>query len=241
MLSRLEVNRYSRQLMLPQWGAEAQQRLKEARVLVVGAGGLGTPVLSYLVAAGVGHIYLAEDDVIELSNLQRQGLYNSFDVGRSKAEVAIARLQQLNPLVHIQAIGRPNAQEAAHWIEQCHLTIDCADNFATRYLINDICTELQRPWVWGAAQGFEGMCSVWDHRLNLRHMFPEPPSERQDCDTLGVFGAMLGVVASTMAVEALKYLADVGESLYGRLWVYQALDAKTRTITLKPQAKLEPR
>jgi len=232
-LTRLELRRYSRQLLLPGFTLEHQIKLKSARVLVVGAGGLGSAVLPYLVGAGVGHLRIAEDDSLELHNLQRQTLYRTPQVNRPKLELALSALQQLNPLVRLEGVGRFTESNAAQLARGMDLVLDCTDNPGTRYQVNDVCVSLEQSWVWGAAQSWEGMCSRFDAQLSLRHLFPDEGVFTDDCDTVGVIGPLLGVVASQMALEALRFLTHLGESLYGRLWTFDALEGRSREIKLR--------
>ena len=229
-LTRAELERYSRQLLLPDF-ERAVSALRTSRVLVVGVGGLGTPLVTYLAGAGVGHVTLAESDEVSLSNLQRQVLYATPDVGRAKVEVAASRLQQLNPGVRVEARGALDQDVADAWVREHDVVVDATDNFATRYLISDACARQERPLVWGAAGGFEGMLSVFARGLSLRDVFPQPSTD--DCDTVGVLGPVLGVVASAMAVEVLKLLSGVGDPLIGRLWTYDALSGRVRVIALR--------
>jgi len=229
-LSRDEIERYSRQLLLPGF-AEGFSGVRTARVLLVGAGGLGSPVATYLAGAGVGALTVCDGDAVSLSNLQRQTLYAVADVGRAKAEVAVARLQALNPAVRFAASGVFDATNADALVEAHDVVVDATDNFTTRYLISDTCARLGRPLVWGAAGAFEGMVSVFGGGVSLRDVFPEPGGD--DCDVIGVLGPVLGVVASGMAVEVLKLLSGVGEPLLGRLWVYDALTGRVRVIRVQ--------
>lgn len=232
-LSRAEIERYSRQLLLPGFAA-AMPKLRAARVLIVGAGGLGTPLATYLAGAGVGTLTLCDGDEIALSNLQRQILYATPDVGRSKAEVAAARLQMLNPGARVNTAPFLNSGNASDLIGSHDLVIDASDNFGARYLVSDVCTALGKRWVWGAAGGFEGMLCVFGDGLSLRSVFPDArPENGDDCDTVGVLGPLLGVVASAMAVEVLKLIGGVGEPLLGRLWTYDALSARARVVALR--------
>ncbi|WP_027482812.1 HesA/MoeB/ThiF family protein [Deinococcus pimensis] len=230
MLSRAEIERYSRQLLLPDFEG-AVERLRAARVLVVGAGGLGTPLVTYLAGAGVGRLTLCDDDTVSLSNLQRQVLYATPDVGRAKTEVAASRLQQLNPGVRVETRGAVTADVVDGLVSGHDVVVDASDNFTTRYLLSDACGRAARPLVWGAAGGFEGMLSVFSEGVTLRDVFPEPGGD--DCDTVGVLGPLLGVVASAMAVEVLKLAGGVGEPLVGRLWTYDALSGRVRVIRLR--------
>ncbi|AWN21941.1 molybdopterin biosynthesis protein MoeB [Deinococcus irradiatisoli] len=229
-LSRSELRRYSRQLLLSEF-AGGQERLKAARVLVIGAGGLGCPVLAYLAGAGVGFLRIADGDTVSLSNLHRQTLYTQADVGRSKAQLAAARLQQVNPYVAVEAAPALSAETAAALLGGVSLVIDASDNFGTRYLVHDLCTAAGLPWVWGAAGGLEGMVSVFGPEFGLRDVFPTSEGA-ESCDEIGVVGPLLGVVGSVMAMEALKLLTGQPDVLTGRLWTYDALSARVRVVRL---------
>lgn len=217
-------------MLLPDF-ADRFDRVRSARVLVVGVGGLGTPLVSYLAGAGVGALTLCDADEVSLSNLQRQLLFVTSDVGRSKVDVAAARLQALNPGVRIETAGALTAQNVAERVSGHDLVVDASDNFETRYLVSDACAAANRTWVWGAAGAFEGMACVFDASCTLRDVFPQPSGD--DCDTIGVLGPLLGVVASTMAVEVLKVLTGMGEPLLGRLWTYDALSGRSRLVKLR--------
>lgn len=233
-MDRDELRRYSRQILLTEVGLAGQERLRGCGVLVVGAGGLGSPVLSYLAAAGVGRLGLAEHDRVDVTNLQRQILYSSADVGQDKSAVALSRVAALNPGVRTEAAGRLDAGNAHALIGAYDLVVDASDNFATRYLVSDTCAALGRTWVWGAAQGFDGMASVFDASLTLRDAFPGAPDTEDNCDTIGVFGPLVGVVGSMMAAEALKLLLGL-PTLRGVLWLFDALEGETRTLELVPR------
>ena len=233
-LSRDELRRYSRPLLLPEWsGAQAQERLKAASVLVVGAGGLGCPALTYLAGAGVGRLGISDGDTVGLSNLHRQTLYTTLDLGRSKAGVAAARLQQLNPHVNLEVLPALQAETAPELVRRYDLVLDCTDNFTARYLINDACVAAGRRWVWGAAGGTEGMVSVFGPTSTLRGLFPTSEGA-ESCDDIGVLGPLLGVIGSLMAGEALKLLGGTGETLEGRLLTYDFMNARIRRIGLRP-------
>jgi molybdopterin-synthase adenylyltransferase len=203
-------------------------------VLLIGLGGLGSPVAQYLVAAGIGTLGLSEFDTLELHNLQRQTLYTTAGVGQPKLELAFEHLRALNPHVMLEAKEKLGTDGAKALLEPYDLVIDATDNFATRYLINDTCVALEKPWVWGAAVRWDGMASVFDHRLSLRHAFHDPPQTSENCDTLGVHGPLLGVVGSIMAGQAIKHLLGL-ETLYGRLWTFDALEGTTRSMRLQTQ------
>ncbi len=229
-----ELRRYSRPLLVPEWaGTRAQERLKASSVLVVGAGGLGCPALGYLAGAGVGRIGIADGDTVSLSNLHRQTLYTSADIGRPKAQVAAARMQQVNPGVKLDVLPAFTQASAANLVARYDLTLDCTDNFGTRYAINDACVAAGRRWIWGAAGGTEGMLSVFGPECTLRSLFPDPTGA-ESCDEIGVLGPLLGVIGSLMAGEALKILGNVGEPLEGQLLTYDFMSARFRRIGLRP-------
>ena len=233
-LTPAELRRYSRPLLLPEWAqAGAQERLKAASVLVVGAGGLGCPALSYLTGAGVGRIGISDSDTVGLSNLHRQTLYTALDLGQPKARVAASRLQRLNPAVRLEALPALEPQGAAGLLADYDLLLDCTDNFSARYLINDVCVSAGRRWVWGAAGGTEGMVSVFGPEFTLRGLFPDS-SGAESCDDIGVLGPLLGVIGSLMAGVALMLLGGVGRSLEGQLLTYDLMNARMRRIELRP-------
>jgi molybdopterin-synthase adenylyltransferase len=232
--SREELKRYSRQILVPEIALAGQGRLKSSSVLVIGAGGLGSPVLNYLVAAGIGRVGISEFDTLELHNLQRQTLYSSEQVGRPKLEAALERLRTVNPEVQLEGFPKLTPENASEMFSSFDLIVDASDNFGTRYLISDTCVALEKPWVWGAAQGLEGMVSVFNSELSLRDAFPNPPETQDDCDTLGVLGPMLAVIGGLMASEAIKHLVGL-ETLYGKLWTFDALSSQVRLLKLKTQ------
>lgn len=231
-----ELRRYSRQILLREVGVAGQERLRDSNVLIVGLGGLGSPVAQYVVAAGVGRVGLSEFDALEVHNLQRQTLYNTDGIGRPKLTLALETLGKLNPLVSLEPQPKLEASTIRGVIAGYDLVIDATDTFSSRYLISDACAELGKTWVWGAAVRWEGMVSVFDPRLTLRDAFPDPPEETENCDTLGVHGPLLGIVGSMMASQALKVMLGL-ETLRGRLWMHDALEATTRSIKLSIQPK----
>ena len=232
LLSRTELRRYSRPLLVPEWlEAGAQEKVRAARVLVVGAGGLGGPALLQLAGAGVGRLTVADGDTVALSNLHRQTHFGTADVGRSKAEVAAARVQALNPHVEVRAGTWLEAGNAQALVEDADLVVDATDNFGARYLLADTCRALGREWVWGAASGTSGMVSVFGPALGLRDVFPDP-GDAESCDEAGVLGPLPAVVGNMMALEALKVLGGVGEPLRGRLWTFDALSARVHVLNL---------
>lgn len=234
--TRAELRRYSRQLLVPEWlGAGAQERVRAASVLLVGAGGLGGPVAAQLSGAGVGRLILADGDTVSLSNLHRQTLFAQADVGHAKAQVAAARVQGINPHVAVQTAGAVNTGNIDSLVAQADLVIDATDNFDTRYLIADACTRAGQLWVWGAASGTSGLVSVFGPELGLRDVFPEA-GDALSCDEAGVLGPLPNVVGSMMALEALKVLGGVGEPLQGRLWTFDALSGRSRLLNLQAAA-----
>mgnify|MGYP001815698110 CR=1 FL=1 len=233
-----ELRRYSRHLVMPEVGREGQERLKSARVLVVGAGGLGSPAAMYLAAAGVGKLGLVEFDRVEESNLQRQVLYGQSDIGSSKIGVAQARLREINPLIEIVAhelkIDSSNAMEL---VGRYDLVVDGSDNFPTRYLVNDACVLGGIPDVYGSIFRFEGHLAVFDGKQGpcYRCLFPEPPPPGlvPSCAEGGVLGILPGVIGSLQASETIKLLLGIGESLIGRLMIFDALGPRFRELRLK--------
>jgi adenylyltransferase/sulfurtransferase len=241
-LTRDEVARYSRHLIIPDLGVDGQKRLKNARVLVIGAGGLGAPTLLYLAAAGVGTIGIVDYDVVDESNLQRQIIHGVSDIGRSKAQSARDSIAEVNPLVDVRLHEvRLEPQNAVELFEQYDLILDGTDNFATRYLVNDAAVLAHKPYVWGSIYRFEGQVSVfWEHApggrgLNYRDLYPEapPPGMVPSCAEGGVLGVLCASIASVMGTEAIKLITGIGEPLLGRLMVYDALEMSYRTITIR--------
>jgi molybdopterin/thiamine biosynthesis adenylyltransferase len=230
-----EVERYARHLVLREIGGPGQQKLAAARVLIVGAGGLGAPASLYLAAAGVGVVGLADPDRVSLSNLQRQVIYATGDVGRAKVDAAAERLAALNPHVQVEAhavaVTPANADGVVSGYD---LVLDGTDDFATRFAVNAACVRAERPLVSGALGRWTGQVGVFAGRPCYRCLVPEVPPEAETCAAVGVMGALAGVVGSMMALEAIKLLAGAGESLTGRLLVYDALAAETRTVRIGP-------
>jgi molybdopterin/thiamine biosynthesis adenylyltransferase/rhodanese-related sulfurtransferase len=246
-LTRHEVARYSRHLVIPDLGVDGQKRLKNARVLVVGAGGLGAPTLLYLAAAGVGTIGIVDDDVVEESNLQRQIIHGVGDIGRSKAQSARDSIAEINPLVSVRLHEvRLDRHNAVDLFEDYDLILDGTDNFATRYLVNDAAVLAHRPYVWGSIYRFEGQVSVfWEDApadevgnkqgLNYRDLYPDapPPGLVPSCAEGGVLGVLCASIASVMGTEAIKLITGIGEPLLGRLLMYDALAMSYRTIAIR--------
>ncbi|HZN73268.1 MAG TPA: adenylyltransferase/sulfurtransferase MoeZ [Micromonosporaceae bacterium] len=234
-LSVEEIRRYSRHLIIPDVATAGQKRLKNARVLCVGAGGLGSPALMYLAAAGVGTLGIVDFDTVDESNLQRQVIHGVSDIGRSKAESAAASIREINPLVnvviHNTALDRDNVFDI---FGQYDLIVDGTDNFATRYLVNDACVLLGKPYVWGSIYRFDGQASVFWAAQGpcYRCLYPEPPPPGMvpSCAEGGVLGVLCASIGSIQVTEAIKLLTGIGEPLVGRLMVYDALEMSYRTI-----------
>ncbi|ORV45323.1 molybdopterin biosynthesis-like protein MoeZ [Mycolicibacter engbaekii] len=248
-LTRDEVARYSRHLIIPDVGVVGQRRLKNARVLVIGAGGLGAPTLLYLAAAGVGTLGIVDFDVVEESNLQRQVIHGVTDVGRAKAESARDSIAEINPLVQVQLHQvRLEASNAVELFSQYDLILDGTDNFATRYLVNDAAILARKPYVWGSIFRFEGQVSVfWENApggrgLNYRDLYPEPPPPGMvpSCAEGGVLGVLCASIGSVMSTEAIKLITGIGEPLLGRLMIYDALEMSYRTIAIRKDPATPP-
>lgn len=246
-LSKDELQRYSRHLVLPNFGIEGQKRLKKARVLVIGAGGLGAPLLQYLAAAGIGTLGIVDFDVVEASNLQRQILFSVADVGRLKVEAAKERLLGLNPTIEV--ITHPHRLTAANALEilgQYDVVADGSDNFPTRYLVNDACVLLNKPNVYASIFRFEGQLSVFNVLLedgtrgpNYRDVFPTPPPAGSvpSCEEGGVIGVLPGMLGTMQANEVVKLAAGIGEPLSGKLLMLDALTLATRMLMVSKHPK----
>lgn len=237
------LERYSRHLRLPQVGVDGQRRLERSRVLLVGAGGLGSPAAFYLAAAGVGHLRLVDDDVVDRSNLQRQILHTDASIGSLKVDSARERLAALNPRVRVEALAeRATSDNVEALLDSMDVVVDGSDNFALRYLLNDACVKLARPLVYGAVQRFEGQVSVFDagrHRGQCpcyRCLFPEPPPPQfaPSCSDAGVLGLLPGIVGLLQANEVVKLLLGIGRPLAGRLLRFDALAMDFRQTVLGP-------
>ncbi|MEU7868059.1 adenylyltransferase/sulfurtransferase MoeZ [Dactylosporangium sp. NPDC049140] len=233
-----EVRRYSRHLIIPDVGVAGQKRLKNAKVLCVGAGGLGSPALMYLAAAGVGTLGIVEFDTVDESNLQRQIIHGQSDIGRPKAESARDSVLEINPYVnvvlHNEALSNDNVMEI---FAQYDLIIDGTDNFATRYMVNDAAVLLGKPYVWGSIYRFDGQASVFwaEHGPCYRCLYPEPPPPGMvpSCAEGGVLGVLCASIGAIQVTEAIKLLTGIGETLLGRLMVYDALEMEYRKIKLR--------
>jgi adenylyltransferase/sulfurtransferase len=241
-LTNEEIRRYSRHLLIPEIGLEGQRKLKAASVLLIGTGGLGSPVALYLAAAGVGHIGVVDYDRVDESNLQRQIIHGMGSLGSLKVESARRRMMDINPNISIDTYNVPftsiNAQEISAPYD---VIVDGSDNFPTRYLTNDLCVLTQKPNVYGAVFRFDGQASVFDARVGpcYRCIFPEPPpvGTVPSCSDAGVFGILPGTIGTIQATETIKILLGIGSSLAGRLLLYNALDMQFEYVTLKKNPK----
>jgi len=240
-----EVRRYSRHLIIPDVAMVGQKRLKNAKVLCVGAGGLGSPALMYLAAAGVGTLGIVEFDVVDESNLQRQIIHGQSDIGRPKASSARDSVREINPfvevIVHDTRLDNDNVLEI---FGQYDLIVDGTDNFATRYLVNDACVLLDKPYVWGSIYRFDGQASVFWNRYgpNYRDLYPDPPPPGMvpSCAEGGVLGVLCASIGSIMATEAIKLITGIGEPLVGRLMIYDALEMTYSTVRVRKDPQAAP-
>src|SRR5690606_13713320 len=239
---RAEITRYARHITLPEFGWEGQERLRNARVLVVGAGGLGSPIGLYLAAAGIGTIGLVDFDDVDLSNLQRQVMFATTDVGRSKVEAAGERLEGVNP--HVRIIPhkvRLTSENALEILKDYDVVVDGTDNFPTRYLVNDACVLLDKPYVYGSIYRFEGQVAVFGGREGpcYRCLFrePPPPGLVPSCAEGGVLGVLPGIIGSLQALETLKIVLGTGTTLKGRIALFDALSFRWRELKLARNAQ----
>jgi adenylyltransferase/sulfurtransferase len=245
-----ELLRYNRNILIPEFGLKGQLRLKNSKALVVGAGGLGSPVLLYLAAAGIGTLGIVDGDVVDNSNLQRQILYNTSDVGQGKASTAARKLKLLNPLITVQTHQvMLKAENALEILSRYDIIIDGSDNFPTRYLVNDACLILGKPLVYGSIFQFEGQVSVFNllkadgsRSPNYRDLFPEPPPPGMvpSCAEGGVLGVLPGIIGSMQASEAIKVLAGIGSTLTGRLYIYDAFNFSSVTLKITKNPSVSP-
>ncbi|MBF6211059.1 adenylyltransferase/sulfurtransferase MoeZ [Nocardia puris] len=248
-LSKDEIARYSRHLIIPDVGVDGQKRLKNAKVLVIGAGGLGSPALLYLAAAGVGTLGIVEFDEVDASNLQRQVIHGQSDIGRSKADSARDSILEINSGIDVRLHKfRLEPENAVELFREYDLILDGTDNFATRYLVNDAAVLAGKPYVWGSIYRFEGQASVfWEDApdgrgINYRDLYPEapPPGMVPSCAEGGVLGVLCASIGSIMVTEAIKLITGIGDPLLGRLMVYDALDMTYRTIKLRRDPERQP-
>ena len=244
MLNEQENIQYSRHLLLQEIGIEGQQKLKQAKVLVIGAGGLGCPILQYLTAAGVGTIGIIYDDKVDQTNLQRQVLYTIDDIGKSKARTAAERLAKLNPFVYFKVFEeRLDRENALKLFEQFDIIVDGSDNFPTRYLVNDACVLADKPLVFGSIFKFQGQVSVLNYQggPTYRCLFPEPPApdEVPNCSDIGVLGVLPGIIGSLQANETIKLITGIGALLNGRLLYFDALTLHQQVLRFKKNESIE--
>ena len=244
-LTKDEVARYSRHLIIPEVGMTGQKRLKNAKVLVIGAGGLGSPALLYLAAAGVGTLGIVEFDEVDESNLQRQVIHGQSDIGRPKGESARDSIREINPFVQVNLHQvRLDSSNALEIFAGYDLILDGTDNFATRYLVNDAAVLSGKPYVWGSIFRFEGQASVFwaEHGPQYRDLYPEPPPPGMvpSCAEGGVLGVLCASIGSIMVNEAIKLITGIGQPLLGRLMVYDALEMSYRTIKIRKDPNAEP-
>lgn len=243
MLSEKEIARYSRHLLLPEIGREGQEKLKNSKVLVIGAGGLGCPVLMYLTAAGIGKIGIVDFDTVDESNLQRQVLYDSIDIGKSKSEVAKHKLSKQNPLIEIESINsKLTTQNALEIFSGYTIIVDGTDNFSTRYMVNDACALLGKTLVSGSIFKFQGQVSVFNFQNQknefgptYRCLFPSPPSTESStsCSEIGVIGVLPGIIGTLMANEVIKIIVGIGEILSGKILLVDSLSMNFHTVEIE--------
>ena len=239
-----DLLRYSRHLLLPEVDLEGQQTLLNSRVLIIGLGGLGSPVLQYLAASGVGQLLLVDDDVVELSNVQRQICHGTADIGQTKVQSAIAEAKRINPSILAQGFAHKADATFLHTqAPAVDLVIDCSDNVAIRYLINDVCLAHKTPWVSAAAIALQGQLICFDPRLAdqpcYRCLYPQMSDEQKNCATSGILSPVVGVMGTLQAVEALKMLMGIGKPVIGRLQTFDALEGQWRSWGLNKDATCE--
>lgn len=240
-LDKNEIERYSRHILVKEVGVEGQKKLKSAKVLIIGMGGLGNPSSQYLVASGVGNLGLVDFDEVSLSNLQRQTLFSDEDIGRSKVEVSKNRLKKINPLVSISAYHlKLDPKTAADIIAQYDIILDCTDNFLARYLINDICSVLQKPLVHGSIYQFDGQASLFCKKDGpcYRCLYPNVPKgdALPNCNAAGVLGVLPGIIGLIQATETIKHILSIGKTLSGYLLCYDALDMSSKKFKIQKRS-----
>lgn len=236
MLNSEELQRYNRHIIMSEVKLQGQEKLKAAKVLVIGAGGLGCPILQYLTAAGVGTLGIIDNDVVDVSNLQRQILFRTSDIGKHKAEAAAEAMQQLNPFTKFNIYKeRLTNKNALQLVAIYDIIVDGTDNFETRYLINDACVEANKPFVFGSIFKFDGQVSVfnYDNGPTYRCLFPEPPQEMPNCSQVGVMGVLPGIIGTYQANEVLKIILEIGEVLKGKLLTIDTLQNQQQVISFR--------
>lgn len=231
----VDIQRHSRHILLPQVGVEGQSKISKSRIVCIGAGGLGSPVIQYLAAAGVGHLTIIDDDIVDVSNLQRQTIHKTSAVGLSKSESAKSFVESLDPNLSVTSLNIRLDDNNAEGILRGHdLVVDGTDNIYTRYLIDDTCKELNIPWVYGSVYRFEGQVSVFNYNSGpcYRDLFPNPPPEEvlPSCSEAGVFGAITGMIGCLQVSEIIKIISGIGTPLSGKLLVYNVLDSNQKIL-----------
>ncbi len=231
----VDIQRHSRHILLPQVGVEGQSKISKSRIVCIGAGGLGSPVIQYLAAAGVGHLTIIDDDIVDVSNLQRQTIHKTSAVGLSKSESAKSFVESLDPNLSVTSLNiRLDVNNAEGILRGHDLVVDGTDNIYTRYLIDDTCKELNIPWVYGSVYRFEGQVSVFNYNSGpcYRDLFPNPPPEDvlPSCSEAGVFGAITGMIGCLQVSEIIKIISGIGTPLSGKLLVYNVLDSNQKIL-----------
>ncbi len=229
-----DLLRYSRHIFLPELDMEGQQKLLDSRVLIIGMGGLGSPVLQYLAASGLGQLILVDDDVVELSNVQRQICHGTEDVGKSKVQSAIEEVMRINPSIFVEGFEqKADAEFLQQQLPNVDLVVDCSDNFDIRYLINKACLENKIPWVSGAAVALQGQVICFDPRLEnqpcYRCLYPQAGDEQKNCSTSGILAPVVGIIGTLQALEVIKMITGMGKPVLGRLQTFDALEGQWRS------------
>jgi adenylyltransferase/sulfurtransferase len=229
-----DLLRYSRHIFLPEMDMEGQQKLLNSRVLIIGLGGLGSPVLQYLAASGIGQLILVDHDTVELSNVQRQICHGSDDVGKTKVQSALEEVLRINPSIFVEGFEqKADAEFLREQLKQADLVVDCSDNFDIRYLINDLCLESKTPWVSGAAVALQGQVICFDPRDAeqpcYRCLYPQAGDEQRNCSTSGILAPVVGVIGTLQALEAIKIITGIGKPILGRLQTFDALEGQWRS------------
>jgi len=240
MMDKKKYERYHRQMILKDFGIANQDKLFQAKILVIGAGGLGCPVLQYLAAAGIGYIGVVDDGVVELSNLHRQVLYTMNDLYRLKVDCVKSMLEKMNPDTAVLAFpDRLDTSNALELIGEYDIIIDGTDNFQSKYMINDACVLLNKPLIYGALSRYEGQVAIFRDQINYRDVFPNPPQEGEimNCSEAGVLGVLPGIIGNMMASECIKLLTGIGEPLTGQLLTYNALNNMLFTVVINATAQ----
>jgi molybdopterin/thiamine biosynthesis adenylyltransferase len=229
-----DLLRYSRHIFLPEMDIEGQQKLLASRILIIGLGGLGSPVLQYLAASGIGHLFLVDHDVVELSNVQRQICHGTLDVGKTKVQSAIEEIERINSTINVKGFEqKADAELLQQLLPMIDLVVDCSDNFDIRYLINTACLEHKTPWVSGAAVALQGQVICFDPRLAdqpcYRCLYPQAGDEQVNCSTSGILAPVVGIIGTLQALEAIKIIAGIGKPILGRLQTFDALEGQWRS------------